>query len=167
MPHAIEQLRVAFLAGKQLAHLGRKRAVANLVVQALLCRAEDRGWAEGHLHCLRRCRQVNAQILGCLDDLDFGPLVDGCQISVTDVTQGASVCWQGQGGWMVGQLVGQMHDADQRVCGLDPIRFFMVVQNAVGQERVQVPALYQPSTGLGVGNVQGLLLQRTQVLVVG
>ena len=42
----------------------------------------------------------------------------------------------------------------------------MVVQDAVGHERVQVPALHQPGTGLGMRDLQRELLYLTQFFIV-
>ena len=42
----------------------------------------------------------------------------------------------------------------------------MVVKHAVGQERIEVPALDQPRTGFRMGNVQRALLKSAEIFVI-
>ena len=64
------------------------------------------------------------------------------------------------------QQMRQQHDADQRMGATEARGALMVVEHAVGHERVEVPALDQPGAGFGVGDLQRALFDRTEAGIV-
>ena len=63
--------------------------------------------------------------------------------------------------------MGQHYDAYQRMGADDALGAFMVIQRAVGQERIELPAFDQPGTGFGMRDLQGALLDGAQAGIVG
>ncbi|MNT04725.1 hypothetical protein D3C72_1393150 [compost metagenome] len=63
---------------------------------------------------------------------------------------------------MAAQQVRQAHDADQGMARLQARQRFMVIQHAVSQEGIEMPALDQPGARFGMRDLQGALLHRAQ-----
>ena len=168
MPNNVEQLRVTLLARKRLPKLGTQRHVAHLLGQALLCqighrRGKRAGWRRNQVIY---ARQVNAQVFGCLFHLGCCPIANDRQVVQVDLAKRARIGRKGQRRVMAAQQLRKMDDANQGMRGLKAHCGLVVVEDAVGHERVQVPAFDQPGPGVSMGNLKCVLLNGTKACVV-
>ena len=157
-----QQAALALLPGKGLAHFGYQHHVAHFVGQALLHRID--GWRRirGRGGDIVRAGQVDAQMLRRLLHLArdaAGQVFQYLQLQRAKLRRLRN---RFPIVGMAAQQVRQAHDADQGMTGLQARQRFMVIQHAVGQEGIELPALDQPGARFGMRDLQGALLHSAQ-----